>query len=264
VSSSHERLVVANPVPADRVAALVSPAWSEATLAATLSAASAGRTAPAPRLRLGRRWLVVGLAALALLALPAYAVARELIDGWLAGEPAPPSVATNFESYTPQLGFRPEPGRAVRVAVDRGVSLYATTNDRGTYCVATSTPDGGICVQPETAAAPLVAGLMPGDPARAHLGLVAVAGRAADPAARTIRFTDRAGDAVERPLGSSGFFIAVLPLRGSPCSHGDWRPAFEAVSEAGDVVATATITLVRQAFSSSGTPGCTWANGPHR
>ena len=36
--------------------------------------------------------------------------------GWLVGSPAPPSVKSDFGSYAPQLGFNPQPGKAVLVA----------------------------------------------------------------------------------------------------------------------------------------------------
>jgi hypothetical protein len=265
VSSRHERtlarLAAANPVPEPRVALLVPASWREEVLGRILA------SQPVPireRPTRDRRVIVAIAVLLALLVLPAYAIAQDLVDDWLTGEPAPQSVVENFDSYTPQLGFQPASGRAVRVAVDWDVALYATTNDRGTYCVATSTPDGGICVRPATAAAPLAAGIMPGDPARAHPAPLVVAGRAADPAARAVRFTDRDGSLVEKPLGTSGFFVAALPLRGSPCADGDWVSRFEALGAAGDVLATARITLAREGVTSGGSGVCTWANGPHQ
>ena len=59
---------------------------------------------------------------------------------WLTGAPAPESVVFDFGTYAPQLGFNPEPGRAVEVAVDGDTILYATTNKRGSYCLIASAP----------------------------------------------------------------------------------------------------------------------------
>lgn len=192
-----------------------------------------------------------------------YALAHELIDGWLRGEPAPSSVVANFESYTPQLGFRPDSGRAVLVAADGGVSLYATTNDRGSYCLAATAPDGGICVSPAAAAAPLIAGIMPDDPNRTGARRVIVAGRAANPSAQTIRFNGHDETVVTRLIGSSGFFVAVLPIQGSPCANGDWKTTFAALGANDEVVSTATITIAHAGSVRGGPPVCSWANGPH-
>jgi hypothetical protein len=216
------------------------------------------------------RLLILAALVIAVLAGPTYGIGRAFISGWLSGEPAPQSVIDNFTSYAPQLGFQPEPGKAVLVASDRGFSLYATPNDRASYCVATSTPDGGICIQPSTASAPLIAGIMPGDPTRIDArGTTLVAGRVDAPGAVAITFTDPDGAVITRPLGSSGFFLAALSAgeaesgtRPYPCKNGDWAPTFRALSATGEEVASAQITLAR-APSASGVL-CGWANGPHR
>lgn len=225
------------------------------------------------RLRVGgrrRRWVVVvALAALITLAGPTYAIGRA-VKSWLDAEPAPQSVVDNFGSYTPQLGFKPEPGKAVLVASDRGIDLYATPNDRGSYCVATSTPDGGICIQPSVVVAPLIAGIMPGDPGRADArSTTLVAGRVTYPGAVAIGFADPEGAEVTRPLGAGGFFLAALTGPGAkpgaspyPCKHGDWAPTFLALNANGEVVGAATITLARRPQQRGVL--CGWANGPHR
>lgn len=222
----------------------------------------------------GRRrgWVVVvALAALIALAGPTYAIGRA-VKNWLDAEPAPQSVVDNFGSYTPQLGFKPEPGKAVLVASDAGFDLYATPNDRGSYCVATSTPDGGICIQPSVAAAPLIAGIMPGDPERADArarSTTLVAGRVTYPGAVAIRFADPDGAEVTRPLGAGGFFLATLSADTAPtdglayaCRNGEWAPTFLALDANGETVGAAEITL-------AGLPSqrgvlCGWNNGPHR
>lgn len=74
---------------------------------------------------------------------PAYAIGRSVSD-WLGAEPAFPDIVSEFGRYTPQLGFNPERGKAVRVAEDDSVRLFATTNKQGTYCFVVSTrADGG-------------------------------------------------------------------------------------------------------------------------
>jgi hypothetical protein len=219
---------------------------------------------------LGARLLGLIVLVLAVLALPTYAIGRA-VNGWLSGEPAPQSIVDNFGSYTPQLGFRPEPGKAVRVAADGAFILYATANDRGSYCVATSTPDGSICIQPSIAAAPLIAGIMPGDPGRADARhTILVAGRVNDPDAVAIAFTDPAGAAVMRQIGLGGFYLAALATDNStsdglpyPCKNGEWTPTFRALGSAGEKLLTARITLASRPKGAPLGVLCGWANGPH-
>lgn len=175
--------------------------------------------------------------------------------GWLTGGPAPNSVVSDFGAYTPQLGFSPEPGRAVLVARDGDVNLYATTNTQGSYCLIASAPwkrpaklpDGGTCIPPAQAAAPLIAGLVgasssPASDEQTYL----IAGRTRDPEARTIRFTDPTGIPIARPIGSSGFFVATVHSNGSACSSGDWNPTFSVSGTNGKERLHATINLASQ------------------
>jgi hypothetical protein len=255
------RLSSANPVPEREVRRLVPQEWSEEVLSSIVSDVVApGRTRPRRARR--ARLLVVAALALALLAVPTYAIGRAVADGWLSGEPAPKSVVENFDSYAPQLGSRPDSRRAVLVASDGGVNLYATPNDRGSYCVATHTPDGGICIAPRVAAAPLIAGLMSSWPEQKTV----IAGRVDHPAAVAVAFTDPDGTTVTREIGSSGFFVATLPAgqaasgsRPYGCRNGDWTTTFRALSASGDELVTAQITL---AHARGGV--CQWVNGPHR
>src|SRR5581483_1960503 len=79
------------------------------------------------------------VAALALaLGLLVIGTAVAATTGWLTGTPAPTSVVSDFGSYAPQLGFNPEPGRAVQVARDGDTVLYATANKQGSYCLVAS------------------------------------------------------------------------------------------------------------------------------
>jgi hypothetical protein len=261
--TTDQTLARANPVRDDEVRLVIPEEWSEETLSMILGEPLPG-LASKPRFPRRKRVVVVAVLALAVLALPTYAVGRA-VKGWLDGDPAPPSVVRNFGSYTPQLGFRPEPGKAVRVAADGGSVLYATPNDRGSYCVATSTPDGGICIQPKIAALPLIAGIMP---ARTLL----VAGRVDDSRAVKVTFTDPDGATVVRPLEAGGFFIAALPdslvsspksRQANPCRNGDWQPVFRALGQNGDELFAAQITLASRPFGAPPGISCGWANGPH-
>jgi hypothetical protein len=255
----------ANPVPDRQVRLLVPQKWSDETLRMILSEPRPGR-APRSTFMRRARLPVLALLVLAVLAVPTYAIGRA-VKGWLGGEPAPQSIVDNFGSYTPQLGYRPEAGKAVRVAVDGTFTLYATPNDRGSYCVATGTPDGGICVRPSVAAAPLAAGVMPGDPGRANARrTILVAGRVTDADAVAITFTDWEGAMLTRPIGTGGFFLAALPAEepifDEQCKDGDWAPTFRALAPSGKVVSSAQITLAVRPQGVTGV-GCGWANGPH-
>jgi hypothetical protein len=253
----------ANPLLEGELRLVVPQEWSDATLRAIVADAPV-----ATRRRAGRRRRLLAATAIVLagLAVPAYAIGRA-VEGWLGGEPAPTSAVRNFGSYTPQLGFKPAAGKAVVVASDGGFDLFATTNDRGTYCVATSTPDGGICVRPSVAAAPIAAGIMPGDPGRRDArGTLLVAGRVGDSRAVAVSFADPDGKTVTRQLGHGGFFLAALPTGATDwppyaCKNGSWETTFRAVGASGEELVTAPIAL---AWARSTAPRtCGWANGPH-
>ena len=167
-------------------------------------------------------------------------------NGWLTGQPAPPPVVQDFREYTPQLGFHPDPTKAVLVAQDGDVALYATTNREGTYCLVLDTPwerqpvgDGGTCVPKEQARHAITAGLLGG-----KLGTYVVAGRVADPDARKIRFTAPDGERVEREIGSTGFYVATVHLGGPPCPDRNWEPTFSAIGSEGHVLAESQILLL--------------------
>jgi len=170
--------------------------------------------------------------------------------GWLTGEPAPPQVVTNFQLYTPQLGFHPDPGKAVLVARDGDVELYATTDREGTYCLDVVAPwkpatvhDGGTCVTQSVASGDFVAGVVSGSPVTEQGMTFVVGGRVADPKARSVRFDDPGGNTVTQPLGSSGFFLSTVTMSG-PCATGNWSSTFTALDSAGNALAhTGTIPL---------------------
>jgi len=168
-------------------------------------------------------------------------------NGWLTGEPAPPPVVSDFKAYTPQLGFHPEPGRAVFVAQDGVIKLYATPNREGTYCLVVDEPwkppsanDGGTCVPRTFLGPPLTAGVIGGAP-----GTWVVAGRVADRHARTISFSGPDGTPIERPIGSSGFYVAAVESGDPVCPAKDWNPTFVAYSDDGTRLLESQIWLVR-------------------
>jgi hypothetical protein len=188
---------------------------------------------------------------------------------WLTGTPAPDSVVSDFGTYAPQLGFNPEPGRAVEVAVDGDTILYAPTNKQGSYCLITSAPwkrpsalpDGGTCIPPAQASAPLIAGLVGAKSTSDGQQTYVIAGRTTDPEARTIRFADPSGATVTRPVGSSGFFIATILADEGACADGEWRPTFSVLGADGQPRSSHAITL---GSAPSGAPGlvCGFA-APH-
>src|SRR5919197_1544918 len=205
------------------------------------------------------RWTRVVLVVVASLVVLGTAAAAT--TSWLAGRPAPPAVVSDFGSYTPQLGFHPEPSQAVLVAEDGAVSLYATTNREGTYCLVVSAPwkrpetlpDGGTCIPGAQAAAPVIAGLV-GSSSTTLL----IAGRVDVGAAHAIRFAGPDGRLLTRPIGSSGFFVAAVPVSGSPCANGEWKPTFVVVDARARELTHATILLARPAAR-----GVCILGGPH-
>ena len=196
-----------------------------------------------------RRRLVLVAAVLALGAAAAgLAIAG---SGWLTGGPAPPAVVTNFQAYTPQLGFHPDPGSAVLVAQDGQIKLYATTNREGTYCLVVNEPwkpattlDGGTCVPEAIASGRFIAGFVGAGPLTEGQLTLVVGGRIADTNARAVRFTDPDGKVIERPVGPSGFFIAAVSAQ-TPCADGDWSSTFTALDGNAKALAQMTIPLTQ-------------------
>lgn len=240
------RLSAANPLPLGTQPA---PQEWRAELLGRIAAEDAPATHPRRRARRRKRLVLAGVAALALLAIPSYGVARDMID-WVRGEPAPQSVVDEFGTYAAQLGYQPDSGGAVLVAVDEGhVRLYSTKNDKGSYCLLLRAPgrpsgDGGTCIQPTWAAEPLIAGTLGSSAGDDDSSTQFIGGRTDHPAARSIRFTDPDGQTISRPIGFDGFFVVSVRVPRSACGAGDWRPTFVVLDATGDVVARAAITLL--------------------
>jgi len=258
------RLTAADPLPPGRQADPAPEEW-RAELLGRIAAEGAPSAHPRRRARRRTRLVFVAIAALALLALPSYGVARDVID-WVRGEPAPQSVVDEFGTYAPQLGYQPDSGGVVLVAVDEGdVRLYSTKNDKGSYCLLLRAPgrpsgDGGTCIQPKWAAKPLIAGILGVTAGDSESSTQFIGGRSDHPEARAIRFADPDGRTISRPIGFDGFFVASIDVPRSACGGGDWRPTFVVLDANGNEVASAAITLL---FSYASLPGVCGSGPPH-
>jgi hypothetical protein len=217
-----------------------------------------------------RRWILTATVAIVGVLGAGTALAA---NSWLSGEPAPPAVVADFNSYTPQLGFRPDAGSAVLVAQDGNSSLYATTNSEGSYCIVVDAPwrragvdsDGGTCVGQSLAKQKVVAGIVsisPGSDIGSDVTML-VAGRIDVPNAGSVTLISPSGEAITRSVGSSGFFLAAIPAK--LCTSG-WTSSFAVSDDQGQVLTQTDITLVHQLDLGSGRKTC-WMplsseNGP--
>lgn len=241
------RLSAANPLPSGAQTNRVPQGWRAELLERIGAEAPPARARKRARPR--TRLVLIVIAVVALLAVPSYGVARDVI-AWVRGEPAPQSVVDEFGTYAPQLGYQPDSGGAVLVAVDEGaVRLYSTKNDKGSYCLLLRAPgrpsgDGGTCIRPEWAAEPLIAGTLGATGGDDESSTQFIGGRSDHPDARSVRFTDPDGHPISRPIGFDGFFVAAVQVPRSACGAGDWRPTFVVLDENGDEVARAPITLL--------------------
>lgn len=241
------QVAAANPVHEADVVVHIDRAWRDELLLRILeqpTSAARRRHRRRPRSRL----LLAAAVAAVLLAAPAYALGRTVVD-WVIGDPAPPAVVEDFGKYTPQLGFNPEPGKAVVVAKNGDVALYVTTNKQGTWCFIVSTRfDGGTCASRAIAAAPVVAGVAGSGVVGADgLRQLIVIGRVQDERARAVTFTGPDGATVTRRLGLGGFFVATVPAAtasGALCPQDGWAPTFTFTGADGESVRRATIRLV--------------------
>ena len=233
----------ADPLPATAVVGDHSAALLERVLASA-------RAEPAPGPAVLRRpgLVVLGVALALGSAAAGLAIAA---GGWLSGEPAPPAVVTDFQAYTPQLGFHPDPSSAVLVAKDGPIRLYATTNREGTYCLVLESPwrsartlDGGTCVPEPIASGQFIAGLIGAATQSERRSTLVVGGRIADTSARAVRFTGPNGDRILRRVGTSGFFVAAVSTQW-PCANGNWTSTFKALDGQGHQVAQLTIPLTQ-------------------
>jgi hypothetical protein len=215
-----------------------------------------------PRLIAPRRRIAVLAIALGLLGIGTAVAAT---TGWLTGSPAPPSVVADFGSYTPQLGFHPDPGSSVLVAEAGDSQLYATTNAEGSYCVVASAPwkrpnqnpDGGTCVGERTAAQPIVAGIVGGSPTDINRNLtLLVAGRISVPGATSVNLSIPDHSIRNVKLGSNGFFLTNVETQ--LCRGGDWVAKLVALDAQGRELTQSTIML-EHSINPSGTHGAKFA-----
>jgi hypothetical protein len=178
--------------------------------------------------------------------------------GWLVGSPAPKSVKSDFGSYAPQLGFNPEPGKAVLVAHDGPYKMYVTPDKQGGYCTLVATPQyhpgphgsGGDCGTRRQAAVSFLAGPVgPGVPMRNGGVRLVVAGRTRNRAVARIRFTTPDGKPATAPIGTSGFFITDITSKKQlftgllPNSVCDWTSTFVLLDGSGRQLTQKTLTF---------------------
>lgn len=205
---------------------------------------------PAQKPRRARGWHARLVLAAAVFGLSGVVAALAIAGtGWLTGAPAPPAVVTNFRAFTPQLGFHPDPGKAVLVAEDGQIDLYATPDREGTYCLDLVSPwkpatvlDGGTCLPKWIASGHFIAGNLGGTRTTLVVG-----GRIADPQARSVQFTGPDGSVVTASVGSSGFFVKALRTSAT-CGNadGDWSSTFTALDGNGHMLAhTPVLSLAK-------------------
>jgi hypothetical protein len=211
------------------------------------------RAAAARRARARRRRLLISVAAVVTGVVTGSLAIAATTEGWLTGEPAPPTVVEGFRQYTPQLGFHPQAGHAQFVAQDGPIKLYATANREGGICYLVDDPwkpanagDGGTCASREKAAVPISAGLLGGS-----AEVWVIGGRVADERAGSISFTTPGGEPIVRPLGAGGFYVAQVawPAR---CPRKDWNPLFVALGANGAKLAKSRIVLLHSDFDAKG------------
>ena len=165
--------------------------------------------------------------------------------GWLVGSPAPKSVKSDFGSYAPQLGFNPQPGKAVLVASKGEYQLYATTNKQGGNCILVSAPwkrpgpngEGGDCSKSQNSPSPFWAGLGGAAGHRNGTHLV-IDGRTPKPKPPpAVRRPDH--NTLKVPVGTSGFFIVGITTHASWCQIANWTPLVTILDSSGKQLATA-------------------------
>lgn len=171
--------------------------------------------------------------------------------GWLVGSPAPASVQSDFGSYTPQLGFTPEPGKAVLVATNGDYQLYATTDKQGGLCTLVSTPwspagtDGGagVCVASPPDASPFWAGMAGARDSSNDATTLVLDGHTTDAGAASVEFDAPNGSVVTAPISASGFFIADTTVLGSVCDWAAWAPRFTVLDASGNQLSATSVLL---------------------
>jgi hypothetical protein len=183
------------------------------------------------------------------------------------GSPAPPQVTADFGSYATGLGFHPVPGKAVLVAQDGAISLYATTNAEGTACVTITAPwktgpdhdDGGTCIRQADESKPILAGFVGGNTPPSGPAVFVIAGRVLVAGAVSVSFPTADGTPISAPLGPGGYFVTTVGSMGCDSPTGVWKPVFNALDAAGSTRASTAIELAE-----SPTPAtCGWPFGLH-
>jgi hypothetical protein len=183
------------------------------------------------------------------------------------GSPAPPQVTADFGGYATGLGFHPEPGKAVLVAQDSAISLYATANAEGTACVTITAPwktgpdhdDGGTCIRQADETKPILAGFVGGDTPASGPPLFVIAGRVLVAGAASVSFSTAHGTPISAPLGPGGYFVTTVDSMGCDASSDVWKPVFRALDASGSTRASTAIVLAESANPTT----CGWPLGLH-
>lgn len=177
--------------------------------------------------------------------------------GWLVGAPAPPNVKSDFGSYAPQLGFNPQPGKAVLVAGKGPYKLYATPNEQDGFCTLLSDPwyhpgphgEGGDCISRKQASVAFWAGPYGIGHAAQGGTRVVIVGRARKGAAARVHFNYPGGKSASARIGRSGFFIVPITINhpiftglqpGAICR---WSSTFVVLDAKGRAIVRKTLTF---------------------
>ena len=171
--------------------------------------------------------------------------------GWLVGSPAPADVRSDFGSYATQLGFDPQPGKAVLVASNGDYQLYATANEQGGLCILVSTPwnrpgpdgEGGDCTATTPDASAFWAGTAGMSAIANNASTLVIDGHTTDPGAASVQFDAPNGETVTAPVGASGFFIVGTTVRGFVCDSRAWTPRFTVRDGNGRQLSATSVTI---------------------
>jgi hypothetical protein len=171
--------------------------------------------------------------------------------GWLIGSPAPANVKSDFGTYSTQLGFNPQPGKALLVAGNGDYQLYATRNKQGGLCTLVGTPwytpgssgEGGDCSANPPDASAFWAGI--GGMANApNATTLVLDGHTTDAGAASVQFDGPNGEPVTAPVAAGGFFIVGTTVSGSICDWAAWTPRFTVLDGNGHQLSATSVTIL--------------------
>jgi len=200
-----------------------------------------------------RRWKWrAALVAVALGLTGAIATVAVAGTGWLIGSPAPPDVKADFGSYATQLGFDPQPGKALLVASTGPYQLYATANTQGGLCTLVITPwvpasahEGGECAAAPAGSSSFYASVGGQSPLVDNATTLVVYGHTSNAGASSVQFDGPNGAPVTATVGKGGYFIIGTTVTGGMgCGSGTWAPTFHVLDATSQQLSAWTVTLV--------------------